>query len=149
MTDIRAGIAGGAATIALIAVIFAAVFTGVEPPVSQSTEVLNPRSVNSSPSSSAGSDTGSLVDAETDNRTNPAAVTGTASADDITPTGNQFILREYNGIIGVFEPESDAPFLTLDVSVGTLRAADSENLRRGIVVNSETELAQIMEDFDS
>ena len=134
MTDIRASIAGGAATIALIAVIFAAVFTSVEPPVSQSTEVLSPVTGGTDPASI----TGTVEPAESvfEDNSNSTA-------------GDQFILREFEGVIGVFEPEAAEPFLTLDVRVDTLRATDSENLRQGITVYGQTELARLIEDFDS
>ena len=58
-----------------------------------------------------------------------------------------YILREYEGKIGIFSSESKTPQQLLDVYVFTLPEADRIALRSGIRVYSSDALRSLIEDF--
>ena len=58
-----------------------------------------------------------------------------------------YIVREYNGVIAVFELYVDMPQRVLSIDVSTLRTRDLERFRQGVTVNSLTELMELEEDF--
>lgn len=59
-----------------------------------------------------------------------------------------YLLKEYNEKIGVFRYNNETPQRTLDVYVESLPKADRIQLETGIPANSESELQQLIEDFD-
>ncbi|MCG8500652.1 MAG: BofC C-terminal domain-containing protein [Firmicutes bacterium] len=63
-----------------------------------------------------------------------------------------YIVKEYNGKIGVYYQSAlvENPLKQLiDINIQQLRDEDREKLKQGIYVNSDQELAQIIEDFTS
>lgn len=70
-----------------------------------------------------------------------------SSAVDTKPT--MYILKDYNGKIAVFEPSEDTPEQVLDVYVQNLPTMDQQMLKSGIEVDSEQELRNLIEDYDS
>jgi len=60
---------------------------------------------------------------------------------------NTYILREYEGKIGIFSADETLPDEILDVFVFTLPDADRQALRCGIRVYSEEALQRLIEDF--
>lgn len=56
-------------------------------------------------------------------------------------------VREYNGRIGVFKGESRAPYRIIDYDVRLLSDYDREQLREGLVIESDRELQQLIEDI--
>lgn len=58
-----------------------------------------------------------------------------------------FTVREHDGKIGVFTPDSDTPVQILNVYVFTLPTADQRALQSGIPVYSTAELLSLIEDF--
>lgn len=61
-----------------------------------------------------------------------------------------FILKEYDGFIGIFSPGFEKiPITVTDIEVSTLREADKELLRAGIYAASREEMMQLLEDFGS
>ena len=59
-------------------------------------------------------------------------------------------MREYNGCIGVFSPQSDAgPITVTDIETRSLREADREIVKNGIAVADREELLTLLEDFGS
>lgn len=63
-----------------------------------------------------------------------------------------YIVKEYNGKIGVYYQSAlvENPLKQLiDINIQQLREEDREKLKQGIYVNSDQELAQIIEDFTS
>jgi hypothetical protein len=56
-----------------------------------------------------------------------------------------YILREYNGKIGIFENE--ALIYTLDTYVFTLPENDKKLLKDGIVVSTKEELYELLEEY--
>ena len=56
-----------------------------------------------------------------------------------------YMLKEYNGKIGVYENE--ALIYTLDTYVFTLPDVDKKLLRNGIVTTSKTELYELIEEY--
>lgn len=57
------------------------------------------------------------------------------------------IVREYNGRIGVFKGESSSPYRVIDYDFSLLSEYDREQLREGIVIESDRELQQFIEDI--
>lgn len=68
------------------------------------------------------------------------------------PTGVRlpvYTVREYRGIIGAFEENSEEPFLTVDVAVSSLPKTDAALIRQGIVVEGQAALLRLLEDYES
>lgn len=62
----------------------------------------------------------------------------------------EFVLREYDGCIGVFSPRSgDGPISVTDIELRSLREADREILSSGIAVADREELLSLLEDLGS
>jgi hypothetical protein len=59
------------------------------------------------------------------------------------------IVREYDGRVCVFIGDSTAPYRTLDIDVSLLSDYDRQMLRRGVVMESDEELARFIEDFST
>ncbi len=57
----------------------------------------------------------------------------------------RYILKDYNGKIGVFE--NDSLIYTLDTYIFTLPEKDKKLLSEGIAVSSKEELYQILEEY--
>ncbi|MBO5416133.1 MAG: hypothetical protein J6A83_05840 [Clostridia bacterium] len=72
----------------------------------------------------------------------PATSTGTSSDDRI------WIVKEYNGVIGVFSEDGKLE-QSIHVYVKTLPEADRNMLREGIRVTSERKLRELIEDYSS
>ncbi len=60
-----------------------------------------------------------------------------------------FIIKEYNGSVAVFENGKNLPFKTTETMVADLPTADRELLKKGINVGSPEELSRILEDYCS
>ncbi len=65
--------------------------------------------------------------------------------DTIIEENKIYMLKEYNGKIGVYENE--ALIYTLDTYVFTLPDVDKQLLRDGIITTSKTELYEIIEEY--
>ena len=63
--------------------------------------------------------------------------------------GVMYVVKEYEGIIGVFLPGSDVPIQLLDVFVETLPASDRALLAKGISVTGKAALQSLLEDYGS
>lgn len=68
---------------------------------------------------------------------------------DSTPSETSYVLREYNGKIGVFYLGQESPFQILDVYLSTLPVADQAQIREGIYVEGGDALRSIIEDYES
>ncbi|MBR5941774.1 MAG: hypothetical protein IKZ81_00335 [Clostridia bacterium] len=64
------------------------------------------------------------------------------------PAGG-YVLREYEGAIGVFASGSSVPVSVIDVDVRTLPEADRAALANGIFAADEDELNRRIEDYSS
>jgi len=64
------------------------------------------------------------------------------------PVGEEYILREYDGRIGVFRPENNEPIQVIQVYVMYLPEFDKQALQAGIRVIGEDELFGMIADFD-
>lgn len=56
-------------------------------------------------------------------------------------------VKEYNGRIGVFKGESAVPYRVIDYDFSLLSEYDREQLTEGIVIESDRELQQLIEDI--
>lgn len=61
----------------------------------------------------------------------------------------EFIVREYDGKLGVFRGSSEKPFRIIEFDVALLSEYDREQLSEGIVVGSMDELDRFIEDMVS
>lgn len=61
----------------------------------------------------------------------------------------QYYLREHDGKLAVFAPDSAAPELVFDVYLSTLPSYDRGQLQMGIPIYSYEELVQRIEDYIS
>ncbi|MDE7105330.1 MAG: hypothetical protein K2O36_05560 [Ruminococcus sp.] len=57
------------------------------------------------------------------------------------------VVKEYNGRIGVFKGESSIPYRVIDYDFSLLSEYDREQLTEGIVIESDKELQQFIEDI--
>lgn len=60
-----------------------------------------------------------------------------------------YTVRTYNGKIGIFKNEENSPFEIIDVEVSSLPQTDQLLLSTGIQTKSDSELQQIIEDYES
>lgn len=63
--------------------------------------------------------------------------------------GEQYIIREYDGRIGIFISGDNQPVKVIQVYVIHLPESDRMKLRQGITVNSRSELGKLINDFSS
>jgi len=76
----------------------------------------------------------------------------TSSIIQVSADGNgekqpKYILKEYEGRIGVYKEDSAIPAQVLDVYVFTLPEADRISLKTGITVCGENTLQKLIQDF--
>ena len=71
-------------------------------------------------------------------------VVGAASAAD----DSVYIVREYNGHIGVFREGETAPFEEINIEVSIFPEADQKLLRSGIRARGTAELTRVLEDYE-
>ena len=60
-----------------------------------------------------------------------------------------YILREYQGRLEVFTPDSDTPAQVVDLPLELLPAWDQAELRAGVPVSGDAELSRALEDYAS
>lgn len=78
------------------------------------------------------------------------ATESSASLIDQAANDDNYVLRIEDGVVVVFaEKDTTRPIIVTDIYAGTLRNLDREELTRGIYVESETALQQLLEDFSS
>lgn len=70
-----------------------------------------------------------------------------ASSDMPSPE-TKYIVREHMGMVAVFSPDSQIIKLT-DFPVAVLPKADRDELAEGVEIESDTELALLLEDYSS
>lgn len=61
----------------------------------------------------------------------------------------QFVLKEYEGKLGLFRGDAATPYQTLDFDVNYLGEYDRELLKQGIGVDTQRELEILIEDYTS
>ncbi|NLB80524.1 MAG: hypothetical protein GX800_02665 [Clostridiaceae bacterium] len=71
------------------------------------------------------------------------------SATTQTAQKGQYVVKEHDGKIAVFEKGNAAPKKTLNIEVATLRQYDRLRFKEGVTVNSLYELSMLEEDFSS
>jgi hypothetical protein len=59
------------------------------------------------------------------------------------------VFTEYNGRIGVFREGSSKPYRIIDYDFSLLSDYDKEHLKQGIIIESDRELQQFIEDIAS
>lgn len=67
----------------------------------------------------------------------------------VAVSAERFILREYDGRIGVFLPGDDTPSEIIPVYVIYLPEADRKALAQGIAVSGRSKLRAMIDDFQS
>lgn len=72
-----------------------------------------------------------------------------SKSDVVENIDNSYILKEYQGKVGVFKNNQSEPIFIINVFVNTLPDYDVESLKNGIYIKDEAELSKIIEDFES
>ncbi len=80
-----------------------------------------------------------------ENLTNPSSSEKPVS----TSEEMEYILKAYEGHIGIFRKGESIPIEEMDVSLEDLPQADQEMLREGIPAKDKESLRSIMEDYES
>ncbi len=62
---------------------------------------------------------------------------------------NTYILREYEGHIGIFYNDESIPYQEIDVDITLLPQPDREQLKTGIKVTDPDDLRKRIEDYES
>lgn len=83
-----------------------------------------------------------------ESQTPPAALAVTV-ADTPGDELRGYLVRDDNGAVGVYTPDGLTLLDTLPIEPASLRLVDAERLLEGIVVESDQELARLIEDFSS
>ena len=60
-----------------------------------------------------------------------------------------YILREYDGRLGVFEPGGAVPQTVLDIYIHNLPETDQQALKQGVVAENYAALIRLIEDYIS
>ncbi|MGI5856929.1 MAG: hypothetical protein ACOX64_10775 [Candidatus Merdivicinus sp.] len=60
-----------------------------------------------------------------------------------------YILREYQGRLGVFTPGSETPEQVVDLLIELLPAYDQAELRSGVPIADDADLSRALEDYTS
>ena len=68
---------------------------------------------------------------------------------DIAPESTLYVceVREYGGRIGVFRADSSVPYRVIDYDISLMSDFDREQLREGVVMETEEELRRFIEDI--
>lgn len=67
----------------------------------------------------------------------------------MTSKPETYIIRSYDGKIGIFKNEEKSPFQIVDVEVSSLPQTDQLLLATGIHADNPSDLQQIIEDYES
>lgn len=80
----------------------------------------------------------------------PPSQRNVASVTTITTAPTYFmLLKEWNGQVALFLPDGTEPLTVYEVNVMALPEEERRSLAEGIAVNSEEELASILENYTS
>lgn len=60
-----------------------------------------------------------------------------------------YYLKEHEQKIGVYKVNETSPFKTIDVYVSTLPSVDQQELKNGIMIQNDSKLKTIIEDYES
>ena len=71
------------------------------------------------------------------------------SSESPEPSQPAYVLREYDGKLGVFPADSDTPQEVIDVPISLLPPYDQAQLRSGVPAANDAELSRLLEDYTS
>lgn len=66
-----------------------------------------------------------------------------------THTVQEYIVRDSNGKVAIFNPNEHEPFIVLDIYTNSLPYVDKQDILDGIIINGDDNLRAFIEDFDS
>ena len=90
-----------------------------------------------------------IVTGTMSNITHPSPAAHEKAETSVTQTEVSFVLRAWNGHLGLFRGSSDTPYSELDMPLYLLADHDRELLEKGITAESEEELWRLIEDITS
>lgn len=73
----------------------------------------------------------------------------TSNLPTMTSEAEGYVVKEYNGMIGLFKNGDTDPFDLIEVEVSSLPKTDQLLLSSGIEANTLSELQQVIEDYES
>ena len=59
-----------------------------------------------------------------------------------------YILKEFNGMLAIYEKDNHTPIEILDVDISTLPERDIEKIKKGILADSLNEIVSLAEDYE-
>ncbi len=98
--------------------------------------------------SSTDSSESSAYSADTDSTTLQEESTEAESSENGDGKEECYIIKLYNGKIGIFLQGETEPFQILDVDPNVLPESDQQGLKTGIEIHGAENLRQLIEDFD-
>lgn len=76
------------------------------------------------------------------------AVLGSLGVIPVSAAGQSYMLREYDGFIGVFSPaDAETPMTVTDIRVRALPLGDQIELRAGVNVSDYGAVVRLLEDY--
>jgi len=72
---------------------------------------------------------------------------GPASSSTIMPTPNEYLIKDVNNKIGIYQ--NGKLIRIVDVDVDSLRPNDADKIRAGITLQTDQDLASFLEDYTS
>ncbi len=66
-----------------------------------------------------------------------------------TQQENKYMLKEFNGMLALYENDLSQPKEIYNISISSFPAEDIMKLKKGIVVNGADELNRLLEDYTS
>lgn len=72
-----------------------------------------------------------------------------SAAQALASEAETYIVREYEGHIGVFRGDDSTPFRQYQTDVAVLPKADQASLQKGKILHSMAEVEKLVEDYDS
>ena len=91
----------------------------------------------------------STIDEQSNFTSNAASSQESEGLPAMTSRTETYVVKIYQGKIGVFMDEEDIPFHVIDVEVSSLPKADQILLTNGIYVSDSSQLNGILEDYES
>lgn len=82
-------------------------------------------------------------------QSDPAQTVYQSQSEEAPPSEAAYILREYDGRLGVFAPGSALPQTVIDIYIKNLPATDQQALKKGVAAENYAALVRLIEDYVS
>ena len=72
----------------------------------------------------------------------------TENSSDYSNQSLKYLLKDFNGMLAVYERDKKSPIEVLDVRISSLPERDAEKIKKGIFANTLNEIYSIIEDYE-